>query len=202
VNGLVMVALIVFSLWLGVLTLVVILTVRQIALLTVRLSTAAGGQLSTITDDEFLVDDDGPEVGGELPEEVASALPELGWQKSFILLVSSTCAPCRELAAELQAHHFAAPVIALVAGRDRELADDLAELLPSGMHIVRDPQATELAGALQIHSTPFAVAIGSGRVVEKTYVHRSADLVAFIEGEGSPDVVKIARNPKEVDRVG
>lgn len=95
-----MAALIVFSLWLGVLTLVVILTVRQIALLTVRLSTTAINTLPITTDDNFSVNDDGPEVGSKIPEELISVLSELGQDRFYVLLVSSTCAPCRELAAQ------------------------------------------------------------------------------------------------------
>ena len=67
-SALAIAALVLVCLWLGVLTLVVVLLVRQIGLLTVRLSVS--GQVSSL-------DDDGPEVGSAVPEHVASVLLDL-----------------------------------------------------------------------------------------------------------------------------
>jgi Na+/H+ antiporter NhaB len=61
-------ALVLVCAWLGALTLIVVLLVRQIGLLTVRLNVASQA---------LSLDDDGPEVGSSVPEEVASVLPGL-----------------------------------------------------------------------------------------------------------------------------
>ena len=61
-SALAIVALVLACVWLGVLTFVVVLLVRQVGLLTVRLSMATQA---------ISLDDDGPEVGSILPEDVA-----------------------------------------------------------------------------------------------------------------------------------
>jgi hypothetical protein len=173
-SGLAVVALVLACIWLGILTLVVVLLVRQIGLLTVRLSVA--GQAPDL-------DHDGPEVGSNVPEEVASALPEVGGERAYVLLISASCTPCRELAAGIRQHHFEQTVVALVPG-DEELADELAALLPPGVRAVRDPEARRLAGALGISSTPFAVEVERGTVTRKAYLYDGAsDLMEFLEAQ-------------------
>ena len=203
-SGLTTIALVVGSVWLGVLTLVIVLSVRQIGLLTVRLSTTRNNEIpETIEESDFSVDSDGPEVGSEIPEEMTSVLPDLSQDgMHHILLVSANCSPCRELASELRRQSFTSPVTALVAGRNEGLADGLEELLPSGVRTVRDPEATKLARSLNIQSTPFAVAVGNGRVVKKTYVYRPADFVEFVEDRSTSTPVEITTKLKEIDHVG
>ena len=146
-------ALVLICIWLGVLTLVVVLVVRQIGLLTVRLSVA--GEATPL-------DDDGPEVGSSLPEDVISVLPDQEEDPAYLLLISSTCTPCRELVADLQGkHRFEQKIVALVPGPE-EMASELAALLPSGIRAVLDPQATELAEALDLACTPFALEVDRG----------------------------------------
>ena len=172
-SALAIAALVLVCVWLGVLTLVVVLLVRQIGLLTVRLSVASQA---------FSLDDDGPEVGSSLPEEVTSMLPELKEEeRAYLLLISAGCTPCRELVADLGGHRFEQKVVALVPGRE-EQAREMAALLPSGMRVVLDPQAVALAGALKLESTPFALEVERGTVTEKAYLHEGAsDLIAFVE---------------------
>ena len=172
-SALAIAALVVVCIWLGVLTLVVVLLVRQIGLLTVRLSVASQA---------FSLDDDGPEVGSSLPEEVTSVVPELKEEeRAYLLLVSAGCTPCRELVADLGGHHFEQRVVALVPGRP-EQAREMAELLPSDMRTVLDPQAAGLANALKLESTPFALEVERGTVTGKAFLHEGAsDLIAFVE---------------------
>lgn len=170
-DGLATAVLILFGIWLGILTLVMILVVRQIALLTVRFS---------LMGNTFSLANDGPGVGSPLPEMMKAMLPEIEWERAHILSLSANCTPCRVLAAELNGHRFKSPIIALLAG-PRELADGLALSLPLDFRIVRDPDATALAQALQIKSIPFAVAVENGVCVRKAYMHSSADFVAVVE---------------------
>ena len=172
-SALAIAALVLVCIWLGVLTLVVVLLVRQIGLLTVRLSVASQA---------ISLDDDGPEVGSSLPEEVTSALPELKEEeRAYLLLISAGCMPCRELVADLGGHHFEQKVVALVPGRE-EQAREMAALLPSDIQVVLDPKAVALAGALELESTPFALELERGMVTGKAYLHEGAsDLIAFVE---------------------
>jgi hypothetical protein len=170
-SGFAVAALVLVCVWLGVLSLVVVLLVRQIGLLTVRLS-AASQTLS--------LENDGPEIGSKVPEEVSSALPGLE-EHAYLLLISATCTPCRELVADISERHFEQAIVALVPGRE-ELADELASLLPSGIRAVLDPEATRLAEALKIDSTPFVVEVRSWTVTRKVYLYGGApDLIEFIE---------------------
>jgi hypothetical protein len=192
-SALLIAALVLVSIWLGVLTLVVVLLVRQIGLLTVRLSVASQG---------LALDNDGPEVGSSLPEAVVSALPNLEEERAYLLLISAGCDPCRDLVADLGGRRFEQEIVALVPGR-AELASELAALLPSGMRVVLDPQATRLAEALRLESTPFALEIERGTVTRKAYLHDGAsDLVRFVEFGDAPaetSVVEITKK-EAIDR--
>src|SRR3712207_193407 len=172
-SALAIAALVLVCIWLGVLTLVVVLLVRQIGLLTVRLSVASQA---------FSLDNDGPDVGSNLPEDVTSVVPELNEERAFLLLISSSCTPCRELVADLQGEpRFEEKVVALVPGHEDQ-AREMAALLPSGIRVVLDPEAARLAGALDLESTPFALEVERGMVTRKAFLHEGAsDLVAFVE---------------------
>jgi thiol-disulfide isomerase/thioredoxin len=173
-DGLVVAALVLVGAWLAVLTLVAVLVVRQIGLLTVRLSVA--GRAAALNAD-------GIEVGSRLPEPVTSALPELNEERtSYVLMLSANCEPCRELAHDLSGHLLEEPIVALVPGKE-ELAEQVAEMLPPAVKTVLDPLADELGQALDIHSTPFVLEVRGGVVTEKSYVHDGvSDFLAFIRG--------------------
>jgi hypothetical protein len=109
-------------------------------------------------------------------------VPELMEERAFLLLISSSCTPCRELVADLQGEHrFEQKIVALVPGHE-EPAREMAALLPSGIRVVLDPEAARLAGALDLESTPFALEVERGMVTRKAFLHEGAsDLVAFVE---------------------
>ena len=83
--------------------------------------------------------------------------------------------------AELDGHRFEQKFVALVPGR-QEQAAELAALLPEGIKVVLDPEATELAESLDLESTPFALEVDSGTVTRKVHVYGGASaLVEFVE---------------------
>jgi hypothetical protein len=169
-SALAIAALVLVCAWLGVLTFVVMLLVRQVGLLTVRLSMATQA---------MSLDDDGPEIGSSLPEDVAEVMPE--GERAYLLLISADCDPCRELVAELDGHRFEQKVVALVPGR-QEQAAELAALLPPGVRVVLDPEATQLADSLDLESTPFALEVESGTVSRKVHVYGGASaLFEFLD---------------------
>lgn len=168
-------ALVLVCIWLGVLTLVVVLLVRQVGLLTVRLSMASQA---------ISLDDDGPEIGSSLPEDVASVMPEE--DPAYLLLVSAGCDPCRELVAELDGRSFEQSVVALVPGRE-EQATEIAALLPSDMRVVLDPEATDLAESLELESTPFVLEVEGGTVTRKAHIFGGTSaLNEFLEAGRAP----------------
>jgi len=174
-SALAIAALVLVCVWLGVLTLVVVLLVRQVGLLTVRLSMATQA---------ISLDDDGPEVGSSLPEDVAEVMPDEG--PAYVLLTSAGCEPCRELVAELGGRRFEQSIVALVPGR-REQAAELAALLPPGVKTVLDPEATRLAESLDLESTPFAIEVERGMVTRKVHLYGGASaLIEFVESRSVP----------------
>jgi hypothetical protein len=169
-SALAIAALILVCAWLGILTFVVMLLVRQVGLLTVRLSMATQA---------MSLDDDGPEIGSSLPEDVAEVMPE--GERAYLLLISAGCDPCRELVAELDGHRFEQTVVALVPGR-QEQAAELAALLPPGIGVVLDPEATQLAESLDLESTPFVLEVENATVIRKVHLFGGASaLVEFVE---------------------
>ena len=169
-SALAIAALVLVCAWLGILTFVVMLLVRQVGLLTVRLSMAAQA---------MSLDDDGPEIGSRLPEDVAEVMPD--GEPAYLLLISAGCDPCWELVAELDGHRFEQKLVALVPGR-REQAGELADLLPPGIRVVFDPEATQLAESLDLESTPFALEVESGTVNRKVHLYGGAPaLFEFVE---------------------
>jgi hypothetical protein len=173
-SALAIAALVLVCAWLGILTFVVVLLVRQVGLLTVRLSMATQA---------MSLDDDGPEIGSSLPEDVAEVMPE--GERAYLLLISEGCDPCRELVVELDGHHFEQKIVALVPGR-QEQAAELAALLPTGIKVVLDPVATQLAESLDLESTPFVLEVESATVIRKVHLYGGASaLVEFMES-GNP----------------
>lgn len=174
-NGIEVAALVLTAVWLAILSLVMVLVIRQIGLLTVRFDLAGSS---------FSLANDGPPVGSELPQPVTVALPLVEHGATYLVLASAGCKPCRELVEGLTKERVptGARIIALIPG-PAELASDLVAMLPSGMQSVRDPVAGDLAAVLQIQSAPFAVYTQDGKVVGKTYLHSAADLLRFISGQ-------------------
>jgi hypothetical protein len=169
-SALAIVALVLVCAWLGILTFVVMLLVRQVGLLTVRF---------TVTTQAMSLDDDGPEIGSSLPEDVAEVMPE--GERAYLLLISASCDPCRELVAELDGHRFEQKIVALVPGR-QEQAAELAALLPPDIKVVLDPQAIDLAESLDLESTPFVLEVESATVIRKVHLYGgAAALVEFVE---------------------
>jgi hypothetical protein len=174
-SSLAIAALVLVCVWLGVLTLVVVLLVRQVGLLTVRLSMATQA---------ISLDEDGPEIGSDLPEDVTEVMPE--GESAYLLLISATCVPCRELVGELEGHRFEQSVVALVPGPD-EQAGELASLLPQDVRVVLDPEATQLAESLDLESTPFVLEAESGTVTRKAHLYGGASaLIEFVESTSAP----------------
>ncbi len=175
-SGLEVTALVLVSAWLGILSLVVVLLVRQIGLITVRLS---------LVSEPFSLDDGGPEMGSRIPDGVLSVLPELDGRRAHLLLFSASCEPCRELAEELSGRRIDSTVVALIPGR-QEVAEGIADLLPSGIRTVLDPEAVELSEHLEIQSTPFALRVEDGNVSKKAHLYEGAsDFMVFLQEEDS-----------------
>lgn len=170
-------ALVLTAAWLAILTLVLILVVRQIGLITVRLSVAS---------EAFSLDSGGPDVGEEIPDEAQAVLPELEG-RTCLLLLSAGCDPCVQLAKELHELRLDHKVIALIPG-DLRKAADIASLLPNFVQTIRGPEADIVADTLRIRSTPFVLELQDGLVSGKAHLYRgAADLVGLVEARDTAE---------------
>ncbi len=155
-NPLAMAAMVVVSIWLGLQTITMLMLIRQVSVLTLKVAQVPGG--------ESLLND-GPEVGSVLPADLVINTPRIMHDKGHLLLISATCASCRELAGELSGSSVNENIVALIPG-SLDLARGLAELLPSEINVVFDPLASDVASQLHITSAPFALTVEDGTVIE------------------------------------
>lgn len=163
------------SIWLGVLSLAVLIVVRQIGILTVRLDIAR---------QQFEPSGDGLAVGTPVPDDALAALPRLREGVNYLLALSGSCDPCRAFVAELHGQRLPRPVVALVSGPD-DRSDPLISLLPPSLQVIRDPDASSLLRTLQIHTTPFVVEIEAGVISGYALSTKPADLLMLTEAHGS-----------------
>lgn len=159
------------ALWLGSITLVVLVLVRQTALLTARLE-MSGPRLGT--------PEDGIELGRPVPNEVLALLPNLDPGPHYLLTLSAVCLPCRELVAQLGRRPRGIAMTALLSGSG-EPAAVLDRLMPADVQVVRDPDAARLSGLLGVKSTPFVMQIREGQVRGKAFLHGVSDLERLVQ---------------------
>lgn len=166
-------ALIGMAVWCAVLTLVVLACIRQIAVLGLRVDKSLFSGAEPV--------DDGLELGAPAPREVQALFEgrPTGNGPSFVVLMSSTCTTCRDLAFELTGTTFDAPVATLVAGRS-ELVDMIVEALPASTTVVRDPLATSAAQALDVKTTPFVFEFRRGQLAAKAALRGADHLKRFV----------------------
>jgi hypothetical protein len=191
-TGLEIVALVGVAIWLLVLTVALLLTIRQIALINVRLEQ---GQ------ETFEVGNDGLDIGSVVPSELLVTVPQLRAELTYVLLISATCRICQELASNLGGVDIPGQVVALVPGPDR-LAERVTGALPPAFDVVRDPLAADVAKRLEITSTPFALQLDRGVVTGKTYLSSVDDLRGLLDAREGSDALEIAEMAKEVAQVG
>lgn len=183
------IALVAVALWLGTLTLVMATLVRQVAIHRARLELGLP---------RFTPATDGPELGSLIPDEVKDAIPELRRERVYLLVLSSVCAPCRELAPRLRGLQLADRIVALVPGNDPEVAGSLAELLPPEVRTIKDPEAVALARALRIQSTPFALELEADRVTGKAYLYDVSYLQNLVAARRKRQQIQVISTEKEV----
>lgn len=167
--------------WLLVLTFIVVLVVRQVGLVTVRLS-----HIAPYTPP----DESGPPIGSPVPQRLTKLFP--GGSVANVLLLSATCSPCRDLASSLSSESLTTPTVALVSGRPKP-AREVASMLPSSVETHLDPLAAEVAEELGIEMVPFGIRIRNDRIENKAYLNRPEDLI-LLERVSRSDEADSARH--------
>ncbi|MDQ3381495.1 MAG: hypothetical protein M3546_14465 [Actinomycetota bacterium] len=185
-NDIELLASVLATLWLGILTLVMLLVIRQIGLITLRLDIAS---------QPAVLPADGLNFGVRVPVDAVGLVPGLKNGLVYVLLVAGTCTPCRELVPHLSSVRTRGQVLTLVPGRE-EFASDLIQMLPRS-EVVRDPAATEVAKALEMERTPAVLEIEDGIATGKAHLFSAKDFQNLIDARDQSDASEIARLAKE-----
>lgn len=188
----VLVAVGVATVWLLVLTVVVMMCVRQLGAVIVRIELVARGGGGSYAH--------GASVGFRLTDHLVSRYPDLGRGRRAVVLVSSTCVTCAGLIEDFRAPHTLAAMtlpeelIALIVGSDHEQVDYIEQMLEGTAKTFRDPAATDIARGLRLANVPSALLLDDGIITGSlVFIDRVAqldDLVAAADrvGDGMPDV--------------
>jgi hypothetical protein len=189
------IAVVVAGVWLATVTLVAILVVRQIALLTARLD-----HVATHTPSPTLsLANEGPKIGSRIDDAILRWVPDLGATKAHLLLLSSTCGPCREFAANVRAEDLPLdrPLVVLIPGSSgrEELADGLERMLPTSVTTVRDPKATDIAQLLEMQMVPSAITTMNGSVAAKLPIIETVDQFLRFVGDTTASVPTNGSSP-------
>ncbi len=178
-------ALIVVSIWLAVLSFIVLLLVRQLGLIAVGLSE---GQSQP---------EDGLPVGNPVPGDVKGSLPTLDRDLAYLLFVSPRCSSCAALLEEMTTRIFpASEVYAIMPGVDEQ--HDFRKRVPASFLQVIDPDATAIGRSLKVRSTPYALQVENGIVTGKAVIQDADDLERLIVAHEYSDAAEMARNLREV----
>jgi hypothetical protein len=178
-------AVVLVAAWLSVLTLLVLLLVRQLGLIGVRL--AAQG---TAPDQSL-------PIGTPLPAAVTGVLPELADELAYLVFLSSTCSSCTDFARDLDMLDSDAPVRVFVAGVG-EATDDLAALVPDQFPTIREPIASTVAEALQIRGTPIALQVERGILTGRAIGTRVEEIRRLLDAYTRSDSQQLATSLREV----
>ncbi len=181
VSNLLVITVIALAAWCAVLTLLLVLTVRQISILTVRVGMLSPGLGSGG------LEDDGPPLGTLLPSHVAKLLPEQALVHSNIILIAATCSGCRRLVEAFRGLTLRSDTLVLLAG-EQTLGDALESEIPGAVQVLRDPEATRIAEGLGIQSTPFAITVDQSVVTDKGYVFEPSAIIPRLEENGLEDI--------------
>ena len=190
-SGLETAALVAAAIWMGVLSLVVVLLVRQVGLLTVRLDREREEEAPVM---------EGIPLGEALPPDVAAALPAMNGTPTYLLLLGGRCPPCQQLALGLQDESPEQPLVAVISGD--EGGDAIAELLEPHAQVIREPRASAIADGLGVATTPFALEVVGGEVVGKAVVRGTEHLMSFMRNDSIPGVVRVNNGRTEATAHG
>lgn len=164
-------AVVIAAIWLAALTVAVVLVVRQIGLLTIRLTYSAP---------HGAAEEHGPAIGAPVPDSVVETLGLNGQGRALVFL-SCSCTPCRDFASQVTIEQLAGDTTIAISGRE-ELARGVASLLPEGSEALFDPASDDLAQAFGIQMVPFALYLTEGHVHSKTYLRTPEDLASLRNG--------------------
>lgn len=156
-------ALVAGSAWLAILTVGLMLCIRQLGAVMVRVELVARGAGGAHSH--------GAMVGFELSKELVERAPFLAHGRRAILLLSPTCSTCQQLIDEFNdpgpPAGLSLPnelVVLLVQDDGGRAGNDVASALSRYARVVRGTEAKDLARALRLANLPSAILVHNRRV--------------------------------------
>lgn len=150
------------AIWLVVMTIALMLCVRQLGALTVRMRILAVGNGGS---------GHGSSIGFRISDDLARLEPALAHGRRVVLLISATCSTCAELVHAIRTDGGPSSL---------DLPDELLVVLPGDPtsapiraaaaafegrgHVIFDPIATTLARGLKMANVPSALVVESGLI--------------------------------------
>lgn len=165
------IAVVVVALWLIVVSMAVLLCVRQIGALMIRVELAGRGAGSSIA----------PTIGYRVSAALAQRVPILTEGPKLVVLLSTTCDPCLDLIAELR--RGVGPVnlgpedrVILLRTEGDPAADAVTRDLEPHARVIAGSAGEDVARQLGMTTTPTAVFIVNGEVIGTGVAHHVAEL--------------------------
>lgn len=171
-SGLEVGASVLLAIWMGLLSLAVVLLIRQLGLVTVRLDRLLG---------EASAFDQGLEVGSLLPPVISDGAPGTLSGVKYVLVVEASCEPCRavvERLGDLPAERMR-QIVTILRGSDQS-AQHMSAHLPPESIVLRDPAAAEAVESLKVGVTPFVFETEGGQITQKAALQSFEHLETII----------------------
>jgi hypothetical protein len=180
------IALVVVAVWLAVLTVVVMASVRQLALVTQWVKERGASQ------------DDGLDVGAALSEETQLAIPELREGLCYVVFLGGDCQPCREFAVEasrdeeLSKRQDDLQVVTVVTGSPRQV-EGMSRLLPRWFRVIQGEEATRLTDEFLVQTTPSVYETERGTVTGRAVAgYGVVNFLNLIQARATSDAAEFA----------
>lgn len=175
--------------WLSILSVVIVLLIRQLDLLREWASEQGGP------------DGDGLEVGAEVPDELRPLISDRSDNVVYLLFLGGNCQPCREFALEagrsdrVSALEGSCSIFAAVTGSDAQ-SDEVAALLPGWFRSLRRETATALLKGFEVQQTPSMFEIEHGKVTGRAVAgYGLVNFLNLVEARAKTDASKFAGTP-------
>lgn len=177
--------------WLCVLTVVVLLLVRQLGLVTARIK-----HLGIEHGRDSL------EIGEVVPSSMRTANDYLFLDEKYVVFLSSACFPCRDLVAESGNVVSTEDILVVVEGNDA-MADSMrAALLERGLTALGPSESELFTREFDVNATPIALHVDRGIVAGKAYLTKFSDVELLRPPTLIPQLDIVKANALEVTRSG
>ncbi len=170
-NPLEIIGLVVVAVWLGVLTLTVLLLTRQLGVILARLQDVGVGVASM---------GQGVQIGERVPGEVKDLLAVK--RSNLLLMITTRCDACSAVVEGLSGTDPGVAIVTLIPG-DAETATMLSRSLHPAFTLVQDPEASMVAEQIRLNAAPYVMEIKDGVVTRKSFVQGPNHLLEFIGHE-------------------